>query len=58
MSHKKIKGRGIGDNPSGRYEEYRREIVLEDSWEEHTNEWKTQLHADHSKSIISSNDSL
>ena len=57
MSHKKIKGRGIGDNPSGRYEEYRREIVLEDSWEEHTNEWKTQLHADHSKSIISSNDS-
>jgi len=59
MNHRKIRGRGIGDNPSGRYEEFSRESVRDDIREEDAPDgaWKTQLHVDHSKSIISTNDS-
>jgi DNA repair photolyase len=62
MTHKKIKGRGISQNPTGRYDMFER--VATDMVEvgrggdaEPASQWKTRLHVDHTKSIISSNDS-
>lgn len=62
MNGKKIKGRGISQNPTGRYEVYKRERTVIDNSEWHDegeslSQWKTHLHVDHTKSIISTNDS-
>ncbi len=62
VDKKKIKGRGISENPSGRYEMFERERAAMDSckWfddSESPSQWKTRLHLDHTKSIISTNDS-
>jgi DNA repair photolyase len=62
MTDKKIKGRGISQNPTGRYEMLQRESDISEvtAWngdDAAPNQWKTQLHVDHTKSIISTNDS-
>jgi DNA repair photolyase len=62
LKGKKIKGRGISQNPTGRYEMLQRErgISEETAWDgddEAPTQWKTHLHVDHTKSIISTNDS-
>ena len=62
MTGKKIKGRGISQNPTGRYEMFERESVATNcsDWEEDheaASIWKTRLHVDHTKSIISTNNS-
>jgi len=62
MDGRKIKGRGISVNPSGRYEMFERERNVVDTSEcydesESSKLQKTRLHVDHTKSIISTNNS-
>jgi DNA repair photolyase len=62
MNGKKIKGRGISQNPTGRYEMLDRDRTGVDHGEWHDDgespsQWKTHLHVDHTKSIISTNNS-
>ena len=70
MTGKKIKGRGISQNPTGRYEMFERESVATNcsDWEEDHEAAigrhrfpvfsdACRLHVDHTKSIISTNNS-
>ena len=62
MDNRKIKGRGVSVNPTGRYEMFERDrSVAENSeWYGESNSsrrWKTRLHVDYTKSIISTNNS-
>ena len=60
--NKKIKGRGIIANPTGRFEMFERERsgIQASEWHDQSDspsQWKTHLHVDNTKSIISTNDS-
>ena len=60
MTGKTIKGRGISQNPTNRYETLQRESSAEvEIWDEYSEPGtlKTHLHVDHSKTIIATNDS-
>jgi DNA repair photolyase len=61
VDNKKIKGRGIRQNPTGRYEMLERQRTGGCSQEHDDNEparqWSTHLHLDRTKSIISINNS-
>ncbi|WP_455212024.1 PA0069 family radical SAM protein [Kaarinaea lacus] len=58
MDSKRIKGRGISDNPTGRYElfERQRTVIDQNEWGS-VGQWKTHLHVDYTKSIINTNNS-